>query len=555
MAELKADVERQNYIIISQIHADASRLIASNHAYGIYGQAYAQVNLITGEDGINVDTTLALADIESASIDSSGLATAQATYQEAVYESNATASEASTNALLVQKEGIYQVNSTAASALAQNNAITGETLARNTTSTAIAGINAASSLSEAAIRVNQISLVSIADASSVSTEASIRATGTGQQAAIRVSEISRLANNTVLNTNSESVIDVTESGAIAALRAAEELGSALAQVNAIVGESAARVRSSAGTTAAEARVVLGSSLANTRESSTNAAANALETTSTAVILAATSNYQASSRLTAQMYDSDRGYDGAKFGADSQLASDEHKADQNLAGDRYTADRNLQSTMYGALNDFNSRIFVANTKSTADKYGSDQGYQGVVVHEGGDNQRLFIELALAEYYFDLLWPFVTTKVDITTGKGGTPGFQTSLPFVSGRGVYSQSQIQMKANRIYSQGDASAWNDIKRDRDETAGRGFSANTPALVAGASGVLTRMLRDSTSKASDARIQAAQANATRWLEAQQARSDEVLGQNRAYVGVESNVVRRQVGLVEGVSRIVGGLL
>lgn len=145
----------------------------------------------------------------------------------------------------------------------------------------------------------------------------------------------------------------------------------------------------------------------------------------------------------------------------------------------------------------------------------------------------------------------------TGGGGSTAGNVSVtaPFIGTRGVLTPAQLQQQVNQAYARNDSRTQALIRQAQGDLAGRGFSANSPILDALKVGYITGNLRASIEAASQIRLQAAQANADAVFRSQQARSEQYLAQENVLLEAEKNVITRQVGVLNAISSLVGGIL
>jgi hypothetical protein len=154
--------------------------------------------------------------------------------------------------------------------------------------------------------------------------------------------------------------------------------------------------------------------------------------------------------------------------------------------------------------------------------------------------------------------IDPPVDGGQGGGGSTGggvTVTGLPYLGTRGVFTPGQLQQQVNAAYARNDARTQALIRKAQGDLAGRGFSANSPILDALKVGYITGNLRASIEAASQIRLNAAQANTDAVFRAQQARSEQYLAQENVLLEAEKNVITRQVGVLNAVSSLVGGIV
>jgi hypothetical protein len=145
-----------------------------------------------------------------------------------------------------------------------------------------------------------------------------------------------------------------------------------------------------------------------------------------------------------------------------------------------------------------------------------------------------------------------------GGGGSTGpavTVTGLPYIATRGVLTPAQLQQQVNQAYARNDSRTQALIRKSQGDLAGRGFSSNSPILEALKVGYITANLRASVEAASTIRLQAAQANVDAVFRGQQARSEQYLAQENVLVEAERNTITRQVGVLNAVANLIGGVL
>jgi hypothetical protein len=117
------------------------------------------------------------------------------------------------------------------------------------------------------------------------------------------------------------------------------------------------------------------------------------------------------------------------------------------------------------------------------------------------------------------------------------------------------LQQQVNQAYARNDARTQALIRKSQGDLAGRGFSSTSPILEALKVGYITSNLRASVEAASQIRLQAAQANVDAVFRAQQARSEQFIQQENVVLEAEKNQIQRQVGVLNAVASLVGGIL
>jgi chemotaxis protein histidine kinase CheA len=151
-------------------------------------------------------------------------------------------------------------------------------------------------------------------------------------------------------------------------------------------------------------------------------------------------------------------------------------------------------------------------------------------------------------------------DAGQGAGGSTPATTGtvaagLPFISARGVFTPAQLQQQINQLYARNDARTQGQIRKAQGDLAGRGFSSNSPILDALEVGYFVANLRASIEGASAVRLNAAQANVDAVFRGQSARSDQYLRQEQVLVDADQVDVQRQVGILNAVANLVGGIV
>jgi hypothetical protein len=267
----------------------------------------------------------------------------------------------------------------------------------------------------------------------------------------------------------------------------------------------------------------------------------------------------------------------------------------------------------------ARVQSAGIEADASKYGSDKQLAGVNAHEAAETGRLNLKLDFANDKFTLLQPLLDQIINSgssfldglngggqavrlsegpraplgfrmsaavghpaatsgpdavgygstlrmgpidppsdggTGGGGSTAGNVTiTAPFIGTRGVLTPAMLQQQVNQAYARNDSRTQALIRQAQGDLAGRGFSATSPILDALKVGYITGNLRASIEAASQIRLQAAQANCDAVFRSQQARSEQYLAQENVLIQAEQNVIQRQVGVLNAISSLVGGIL
>jgi hypothetical protein len=144
-----------------------------------------------------------------------------------------------------------------------------------------------------------------------------------------------------------------------------------------------------------------------------------------------------------------------------------------------------------------------------------------------------------------------------GGGGsvTQLARVNAPYISARGVFTPAQLQQQVNAIYARNDARTQAAIRQLQGDLAGRGFGAASPLALALQAGLVGSQLRASFEAASQVRLQAAQANVDATFRGQQALSQQFHEQEQVLLDDDRNNITRQVGVLQAVATMIGGLL
>lgn len=149
------------------------------------------------------------------------------------------------------------------------------------------------------------------------------------------------------------------------------------------------------------------------------------------------------------------------------------------------------------------------------------------------------------------------VDAGQGVGGSTAaaVTVTVPYIASRGVFTPTQLQQQVNAAYARNDARTQTQIRQAQGDLAGRGFSSTSPILDALRVGFVTANLRASIEAATQIRLQSAQANVDAVFRAQQAKSEQYLKQEDVLINAAQVAVQRQVGILNAVASLVGGVL
>jgi hypothetical protein len=141
-------------------------------------------------------------------------------------------------------------------------------------------------------------------------------------------------------------------------------------------------------------------------------------------------------------------------------------------------------------------------------------------------------------------------------GSTTGTITiTAPYIATRGVFTPAMLQQQVNQAYARNDSRTQALIRKSQGDLAGRGFSSTSPILEALKVGYITSNLRASIEAASQIRLAAAQANVDAVFRGQNARSEQYIQQEQVVIEAEKNQIQRQVGVLNAVAQLVGGIL
>jgi len=417
-------------------------------------------------------------------------------------------------------------------------------------SAATAAITATTAASEATLNVSRTAQIAQIGASLVATTAQVDQTQGIALANLQASEVSQ-----------EAAIAVTERGQLKAIRVTEvnaealvqvDLTSALAiiQVNEIQQETTFRVQEIAGVAAQGFRGSTVAAVDRATAETTDATLRANASIAVAGINARYSVYSATDRSLGIHFRSDEELGASEF-SDTQAANlVAYRANQDFQGDIVSANSNLQGVQYSADGDNARRTAAATTDATAQEFGADQDYAGVVAKEAALNQTLAVRLAYLQGKFNL----ILTDFQSSLLPRAIPGFLGGLPEVSCRQVYSPSQIQQRINAAYAQVEVQSATALEAAKADYAGRGFSGVSPALYLERAKLTATKLRAIASAGLSTRADLYAENAERVLAAQDLKSKLFLALQQAYTEAEKIEIQRQVGFLDEATQIVGGI-
>jgi hypothetical protein len=137
---------------------------------------------------------------------------------------------------------------------------------------------------------------------------------------------------------------------------------------------------------------------------------------------------------------------------------------------------------------------------------------------------------------------------------TAALADSLPVISTGGVLTPAQVQQQVSMVFATTDARTQAEIRRLTGDMAGRGFSANSPILMALTTGLQGQGLRAGIDGATQAVLQAAKLNADATYNTQKAVSDQFLAQEGVLNQVAQIAATQVVGILQAVSSMVGSI-
>lgn len=548
----ETEAERQNYIAIAQQHAAGAIGIAGNHARATLGQAAAQSERIIETANINASQISSTAMIESESIfyqsvAQVGVINAEAYHLQELYRLGAIQQSG-----VIAHDSAFDVSVISASSDAGYRSDIGVANVRSSEASDLASIDVGRITGEADIRISVLTAEARSTQSSEVEVAKIRAAGIADEATVRVAQYQADSTSAAIATASLASDQAREPTAIARIRAQQVADSDYWEIYYISGE--------ANNSASTSRAVTRYQLSEISESSRNQIRRDLALTT---IAAKYETDQANSDASVKRYGADVTHVAAKYQADSQsneehfavdtqIVAAKYRADTDLYSDKFGADRGLQQQKRESDDGRTGRLASANAKSADDKYGADSRYSGIVLHEVRENARLLKRLRYADRHFDEAWSLIGEL-----GPSGEipAGFQSVTPSVSVSGTYTRSQMQMHANTIRARSAVEAYSQWSDAREDASGRGLSGSSPFLIGVRMSAESQALAQAISKEAELRVAVATENAAAILKRQSLASDTFVAQQRAWLSVEANGIRRQVGLVDGAFRVIGSVV
>jgi hypothetical protein len=266
-------------------------------------------------------------------------------------------------------------------------------------------------------------------------------------------------------------------------------------------------------------------------------------------------------------------------ATTEQQASNYRADQELAGvnahetaetNRLNIKLNFANTIYNEIKPLLDQIVTAGTNFLNSGGGSDFRPPGTPMGfrmcsqadvsagaGGGGNTMGFYSRRVVDEPPSLTMGPLDPPQDAGQGGGGssTTNVTVTVPYIATRGVFTPAMLQQQVNQAYARNDARTQSQIREAQGDLAGRGFSSNSPILDALQVGYTLANLRASVEAASQIRLQAAQANVDAVFRGQEARSEQFLKQEDVLVSEAQVVVQRQVGILNAVAQLVGGIL
>lgn len=515
-------------IQISFIETSAAYAIAQYRQSGQVAMASNQYNLYTLTANLQYNAAIMVASIESQAVNSIAL-----------YDSNNVTAEANAEVSQVQGsanaeiQDISQEASIQAAGTSQNATIQATTIASQ------ASIQVGRTADLAQVQVNQTLIsaqIDYAQGIVVATEQALEAT---EEAAIQVTE-----------TSQEAAVQVNQTNADAAIAAALNANLAATEVNRINVDASYQVLQIQGVAAQGYR---GDTVAAT--------IRATETVSAANVTASSQITVATTRFGYEVYAATDRQSGVHYRADQDLAATEFEVNQSSNLTQYRANigyqtdvvvatADLQGTQYSADGDYTRRTTAAITESNAREFSAQQDYDGVVNQQNTQTQILQARLNYLLGKWNLFFPLWQTSEATRI----PPGFNQTLPEVYSRQKWSPSQIQVKVNRGYAdahQQQAAKQRDMYSDY---AGRGLTYASPSTTMEKLILVSQRLRAIAAANSTGRLGMLAENAETLLEMQVLRSKLFLAQQQAYVSAQGEQIRRQIGYLDELTSVVGGL-
>jgi hypothetical protein len=244
---------------------------------------------------------------------------------------------------------------------------------------------------------------------------------------------------------------------------------------------------------------------------------------------------------------------------TQVVAQNAAADTEYASRVFVADRTRFAADYSTDREYRGVIDTSTIEAGATRYAADRDYAGEEYREASETRRLQIRLDYADAKFQVVWPYVQTVVNQALGGSSaavvTLGFQTVLPYVSGDGALNANDINAIVSNATTRAAARATAESSQAQGELVGRGYASNSLLLNALAVGYDFQRVRAGVNAETATRIAAAKLNAEQEFRGQQAQVQQYSDQQQAILASERNQVQRQVGLLQAVAEMVGGLV
>ena len=510
-------IESSEAYSVAQFHQDAQLTMAQNQ-YGLY----------IGTANLQYNAAIFVASTESLAINSIAL-----------YDSNNVTAEANAEVTQVQGSATAEIQDISQEAAIQASGTSQNATIQATTITSQASIQVARTSTLASIQSNQTLIsaqIDYAQGIVVATEQALEAT---QEAAIQVPE-----------TTQEATVQVNQTNADATIAASLNATLAATEVNRINVDAAYQVLQ-----------IQGIAAQGYRGDTVAATIRATETVSAANVTASGQISVATTRFGYELYAAIDRQSGIHYRANQDLAATEFEVNQSSNLTQYRANigyqtdvvvatSDLQGAQYSADGDYTRRTTAAATESVAREFSANQDYAGVLYQQNTQTATLQARLAYLLAKWNLFFPLWQAS----EATRYPPGFNQSLPEVYSRQKWSPSQIQVKVNRGYA--DAHQQQSVKQldMYSDYAGRGLTYASPAATVERLSLISQRLRSIALANSTGRLGLIAENADAVLQMQTLRSKLFLAQQQAYVSAQGDQIRRQIGYLDELTSVVGGL-
>lgn len=369
--------------------------------------------------------------------------------------------------------------------------------------------------------------------------AALAASAANLSAAIQTANIAAKSRTDAATIEATATVQAAKAHASATQAAATVQAEATryaAQVGAAATTAAAEVHSAATVSAATIQAAATEAAATTQATATTAAAqvHAQATISAATIqaTATTAAAQAQSQATIQSAEiraqADVQTEGIRAGATEQVAS------IGLQGTEYSA--NLQ-------------------------------LEGVDHREAGETNRLNIKLAWADGKWNEVFPFVQGVIESQISGNNTSPLSTAgrwmalqqvlglPPQVYVSEVWTPQEVQMQLNQVYTKQTATAQSRTRLAEIDLAGRGLSSDSPIMDVLRLGYEGYALMASTQAETDIAINTSKENVDAILKSQTAALEAYTKLVTGYTELEKNAVQLDVGTLQAVASMLGGVI